>query len=196
MKDLVKKGADANAIYDAYIPGRHRPHPRPLPAPPTTAPTASTGSSTWKSRLPSPTPRQETTAEALRLWKSLNRPNAMIKIPGTNEGLPAIEEAFFNGVNINVTLLFSVDAYEKVARTYIKALKHRGGPASPSIASPRSPVSSSPALMWRSTSASTPASRKSPTPARRPSLKPSRARSPSHGKNAYASFQKIFSEPD
>ncbi len=67
----------------------------------------------------------ETTAEAKKLWGLLGRPNAMIKIPGTPEGLPAIEECLFSGMNINVTLLFSVEAYEAVAHTYVKALKRR-----------------------------------------------------------------------
>jgi transaldolase len=67
----------------------------------------------------------ETLSEARRLWNALARPNAMIKIPGTEEGLPAIEEALFEGINVNVTLLFSVDAYEKVAQAHIRALKRR-----------------------------------------------------------------------
>ena len=63
--------------------------------------------------------------EGKKLWGLLGRPNAMIKIPGTPEGLPAIEELLFAGVNVNVTLLFSVEAYKAVAETYIKALKRR-----------------------------------------------------------------------
>ncbi|MDX2035068.1 MAG: bifunctional transaldolase/phosoglucose isomerase [Isosphaeraceae bacterium] len=66
-----------------------------------------------------------TTAEAKKLWKLLGRENAMIKIPGTPEGLPSIEEALFSGINVNVTLLFSVAAYEQVAKTYIRALERR-----------------------------------------------------------------------
>ena len=67
----------------------------------------------------------ETQAEAKQLWQLLDRPNAMIKIPGTPEGLSAIEESLFEGININVTLLFSVEAYEQVAHAYIRALKRR-----------------------------------------------------------------------
>ncbi len=66
-----------------------------------------------------------TIAEGKKLWKLLGRPNAMIKVPGTPEGLPAIEELLFSGINVNVTLLFSVDAYEAVAKVYIKALARR-----------------------------------------------------------------------
>jgi transaldolase len=68
---------------------------------------------------------EATTKEALKLWALLKRPNAMIKIPGTEEGLPSIEEALFSGLNVNVTLLFSVEAYRAVAETYIKALTRR-----------------------------------------------------------------------
>src|SRR5579875_3772102 len=58
-------------------------------------------------------------------WKRVNRPNVMIKIPGTPEGLPAIEQAIYEGININITLLFSVDAYEKVAEAYLSGLERR-----------------------------------------------------------------------
>jgi transaldolase/glucose-6-phosphate isomerase len=66
-----------------------------------------------------------TIREGKQLWELLGRPNAMIKVPGTPEGLPAIEELLYSGINVNVTLLFSVDAYEQVAQTYIKALARR-----------------------------------------------------------------------
>jgi transaldolase len=66
-----------------------------------------------------------TEREAKELWAKLGRPNAMIKIPGTPEGLPAIEESLFSGINVNVTLLFSVEAYEAVAHAYVRALKRR-----------------------------------------------------------------------
>ncbi|MFM7317794.1 MAG: transaldolase family protein, partial [bacterium] len=73
----------------------------------------------------------QTLSEAVRLWNLLRRPNTMIKIPGTTEGLPAIEEALYQGLNINVTLLFSVDAYEKVAEAHIRALKRRHAEGKP-----------------------------------------------------------------
>ncbi|HEX3053042.1 MAG TPA: transaldolase family protein [Aggregatilineaceae bacterium] len=63
--------------------------------------------------------------EAKRLFAAVNRPNVMIKIPGTPEGLPAIEEALFAGLNINVTLLFAVENYIEVAECYIRALERR-----------------------------------------------------------------------
>lgn len=68
---------------------------------------------------------QGTIEEARRLFKMVNRPNCFIKIPGTVEGLPAIEQMLYEGVNVNVTLLFSVERYEAVAKTYIKALERR-----------------------------------------------------------------------
>lgn len=64
-----------------------------------------------------------TIEEAKRLWQMLNRPNAMIKIPGTKEGMAAIEELTADGININVTVLFSIDAYKQAAHAYVQGLK-------------------------------------------------------------------------
>jgi transaldolase / glucose-6-phosphate isomerase len=58
-------------------------------------------------------------------WKAVDRPNLMIKIPGTPAGVPAIEQAIYEGINVNVTLLFSVEAYETVAEAYIRGLERR-----------------------------------------------------------------------
>ena len=66
-----------------------------------------------------------TIAQAREYWSRVDRPNAMIKIPGTSEGLPAIERAIYEGINVNVTLLFSVEAYATVAEAYIKGLERR-----------------------------------------------------------------------
>jgi len=68
---------------------------------------------------------QETIDEALRLWKAVDRPNLMIKIPGTPAGVPAIETVLREGVNVNVTLLFSQDMYEEVAWAFVRALEQR-----------------------------------------------------------------------
>jgi len=62
---------------------------------------------------------------ALALWKRIDRPNLMVKIPGTNEGVPAIEESIFRGININVTLIFGIEMYEKAARAYVRGLQRR-----------------------------------------------------------------------
>ncbi|MBW3652916.1 MAG: bifunctional transaldolase/phosoglucose isomerase [Actinobacteria bacterium] len=66
-----------------------------------------------------------TIAEAREYWSRVDRPNVMIKIPGTPAGLPAIEQAIYEGINVNVTLLFSVEAYATVAESYIKGLERR-----------------------------------------------------------------------
>lgn len=64
-------------------------------------------------------------AEAVRLHAAVDRPNVMIKIPATSAGLPAITDLIARGINVNITLLFSVDAYEKVANAYMDGLEHR-----------------------------------------------------------------------
>jgi transaldolase/glucose-6-phosphate isomerase len=72
----------------------------------------------------------ETIEEARRLWKAVNRENVMIKVPGTTEGLPAIRTLIGEGININVTLLFAQEVYEKAAEAYISGLEElakRGG---------------------------------------------------------------------
>ena len=66
-----------------------------------------------------------TIEEARRLFKKVNKNNIMIKIPATQEGLPAIEQMIYEGVNINVTLIFSPKVYEKVVEAYIKGLERR-----------------------------------------------------------------------
>jgi transaldolase len=66
-----------------------------------------------------------TMAEAARLWAALDRPNAMIKIPGTKAGLAAITESIARGINVNVTLLFSVDRYREVIEAYFHGLERR-----------------------------------------------------------------------
>ncbi|GAB4377989.1 MAG: transaldolase [Calditrichia bacterium] len=66
-----------------------------------------------------------TVAEAHRLFQWVNRPNCLIKVPGTPRGLAAIRQLLVEGVNVNVTLLFSIESYEMVAQTYIEALETR-----------------------------------------------------------------------
>jgi transaldolase len=68
---------------------------------------------------------QATIEEARRLWKTVNRPNVMIKIPATPQGLPAIRQALEEGININITLLFAQSAYEQVAEAFLAALEAR-----------------------------------------------------------------------
>jgi transaldolase len=72
-----------------------------------------------------------TTADARRLWSAVDRPNLMVKIPGTVEAVPIIQQMLTEGININITLLFSVAAYERVARAYISALAARQAAGQP-----------------------------------------------------------------
>jgi transaldolase/glucose-6-phosphate isomerase len=66
---------------------------------------------------------EATLEQARDYWKRVDRPNVMIKIPGTTAGLPAIEECISEGINVNVTLLFSVESYANVAEAYIRGLE-------------------------------------------------------------------------
>jgi len=68
---------------------------------------------------------QATIEEARRLWKAVNRPNVMIKVPATKEGVPAIRTLLADGLNINITLLFAQSAYEQVAEAFVAALEER-----------------------------------------------------------------------
>jgi len=68
---------------------------------------------------------ETTNAAAARLWKTVDRPNLMIKIPSTKPGVPAIRESLTNGININITLLFGIDAYKAVLEAYLAALEAR-----------------------------------------------------------------------
>ncbi len=72
-----------------------------------------------------------TIEEARLLWERIARPNLMIKIPATREGLPAIEEAIAGGININVTLIFSVARYREVAEAFLRGLERRAGSGLP-----------------------------------------------------------------
>ncbi|HET6420021.1 MAG TPA: transaldolase [Geobacteraceae bacterium] len=72
-----------------------------------------------------------TIAEARRLWKAVDRPNVLIKVPATMEGLPAIRKLVAEGININVTLLFGLPRYRLVAEAYIAGLEDRSGNGKP-----------------------------------------------------------------
>jgi transaldolase len=68
---------------------------------------------------------QDTIGEARELWRALDRPNVFIKVPATPEGLPAIQQLISEGINVNVTLLFGLPRYGKVAEAYIAGLEQR-----------------------------------------------------------------------
>jgi transaldolase len=72
-----------------------------------------------------------TIEEARRLWLLVDRKNVMIKIPGTEPGIPAIEQCIYEGININITLLFSLHAYERTMEAYIRGLERRVGEGKP-----------------------------------------------------------------
>jgi len=74
---------------------------------------------------------QATIEETRRLWKLVDRKNVMIKIPGTPEGIPAIEQGTYEGININITLLFSLHAYEQTMEAYIRGLERRAADNNP-----------------------------------------------------------------
>jgi transaldolase len=74
---------------------------------------------------------ESTREQTRRLWKTVDRPNLMVKIPGTSEGAPVIAEMLAEGININITLLFSIASYERVAWAYIEGLEKRHAAGQP-----------------------------------------------------------------
>lgn len=71
---------------------------------------------------------EETMAEARRLWAAVDRPNLMIKVPATPAGIPAIEQLIAEGINVNVTLVFSLRHYEDVARAFLRGVERSPSP--------------------------------------------------------------------
>ena len=69
--------------------------------------------------------------EARRLWQAVDRPNVMIKIPGTVEGLPAVTRCLAEGINVNVTLIFSLERYGEVMNAYLTGLERRRAAGKP-----------------------------------------------------------------
>ena len=74
---------------------------------------------------------RRTVAEARRVWKTLDRPNILIKVPATRAGLPAIEQLLSEGINVNITLMFSMTHYEAVAEAYVRGLETRAAASQP-----------------------------------------------------------------
>ena len=70
-----------------------------------------------------------TIEEGRRLWNAVDRPNLMIKVPATEAGIPAIEQLLSEGINVNVTLMFSIDHYEQVAQAYLRGLRQADDPS-------------------------------------------------------------------
>jgi transaldolase len=196
LKRLVAAGADADAIYSALTTADIRTALdlfRPLYD-------RENGADGFVSLEVSPLlarNTEQTTREAKALWKQLDRPNAMIKIPGTPEGLPAIEECLYRGLNINITLLFSVKAYEKVAHTYIRALQRRADEGLP-IDRIASVASFFVSRIDTETDKRIDAKiQQESDPARREALASLKGRiAIANAKNAYTAFQRIFGGPE
>ncbi len=124
MRLLVQKGASVNDIYEALVLDDIRAAADILkPVYDKTEAQDGYISLEVNPRLAYDT--KGTIEEAERLFKQLNRPNVMIKIPAAQEGLPAIEESIYRGININVTMIFSIENYEQVAEAFIKGLERR-----------------------------------------------------------------------
>src|SRR5437764_4973109 len=130
------------------------------------------------------------------LWERVSRPNIFVKIPATDEGLPAIEQCIADGVNINITLMFSVKVYEDVARAYIRGLQRRAKAGKPvdiaSVASffvSRVDTAVDKLLEQKIAAASDPAERQ-----RLQNLLGKAA--VANAKLAYQAFQRIFNEPE
>lgn len=130
LKQLAKSGSSVSDIYEAVVIndiGAAADFFRPLYD-------AEQGADGFVSLEVSPLLANDTDAtikEAKQLWARLNRPNVMIKVPGTRAGLPAVEELIASGLNINVTLIFAVPVYEKVAEAYIRGLERRANAGQP-----------------------------------------------------------------
>jgi len=124
MRSLVNSGASVNGIYEALVLddiGRAADILRPVYD-------KTDGIDGYISLEVNPRlayDTQGTIDEAGRLFKQLDRRNVMIKIPAAQEGLPAIEECIYRGININVTMIFSIENYVHVAEAFIKGLERR-----------------------------------------------------------------------
>jgi len=136
-----------------------------------------------------------TIEEARRLWAWVDRPNLMIKVPGLPAGVPAIETLLAEGINVNVTLLFAIEAYEAVAWAYIRALEQRVAEGKPidrvaSVASffvSRVDVMIDPMLDKMAAAES--------DPARKAKIQGLRGKAAiANARLAYQSFQRIFSD--
>lgn len=73
----------------------------------------------------------QTVAEARRLWQTVDRPNVMVKVPGTAQGAKAVRQLTSEGINVNITLLFAIDAHERVIEAYMAGLEDRVAAGSP-----------------------------------------------------------------
>jgi transaldolase len=124
MKQLISEGKSTNEIYEALVIQDIRTVAdllRPIYD-------RTNGQDGFVSLEVSPELANDTDgtlSEARRFWKTVDRPNLMIKIPATPAGIPAIEQALTDGININITLIFSLESYKDVTEAYLSALENR-----------------------------------------------------------------------
>lgn len=122
IRELVAQGADANTIYEALVLADIQAACDLF----ANLYTESNGGDGFVSLEVSPHLARDTAgtiSEARRLFTAVNRPNLMIKVPATPEGIPAIEALIGSGINVNITLMFNVAHYETVAQAYISGLQ-------------------------------------------------------------------------
>ena len=122
IEQLVGRGMEADAIYEALAQDDIRAAAVIL----RTVYEATGGEDGYVSLEVSPYLARDTEgtlAEARRLWLAVDRPNLMIKVPGTEQGLPAVQQLIAEGISVNVTLLFSVERYEQVVEAYLSGLE-------------------------------------------------------------------------
>ncbi len=126
INQLINEGKNTNEIYEAVIIQDIRTVAdllRPIYD-------RTEGKDGYVSLEVSPELAHDTTGtinEARRFWKMVERPNLMIKIPATPEGIPAIHDVLRDGINVNITLIFALESYRQVAEAYISALEERNG---------------------------------------------------------------------
>jgi len=138
---------------------------------------------------------EATMREVRRLWALLDRPNAMIKIPATRAGLPAIHQMLYEGININITLLFSITRYEEVMEAYLSALERRLAEGKP-IAAIRSVASFFVSRVDTLIDTQLDAMLERAAPAERERLRTLRSKvAIANAKLAYQRFKQIFSGP-
>lgn len=138
---------------------------------------------------------EATLSDARRLWATLDRPNGMIKIPGTRAGLPAIEQSLYEGININITLLFSIERYEAVMEAYLSALERRLAEGK-DISKIRSVASFFVSRVDTAVDAALKAKIDEASEARRPQIVALRSRAAvANAKLAYQRFKAIFAGP-
>jgi transaldolase len=123
IRDLLATGASPTAIYEHLLVEDIRAAAdllRPLYD-------QTTGADGYVSIEVSPRLAHDTQAtivEARRFWRDVNRPNVMVKVPATEQGIPAIRQLIGEGININITLIFAIASYERVMTAYLDGLEH------------------------------------------------------------------------